>query len=105
VEFKVTPEYVSTAATNCVTTADQIQMQLATLRNYVVSLEGSYVGVAATTFQSLMINYDTFSRMLDNALRDIGSGLRGNYVNYTTAEEQNIAQLVAINGDIPGANL
>ncbi len=52
-----------------------------------------------------MINYDTFSRMLDNALRDIGSGLRGNYVNYTTAEEQNIAQLVAINGDIPGANL
>ena len=104
-EFKVTPEYVSNAATNCVTTADQIQTQLGVLRNYVVSLESTYHGVAAATFQSLMTNYDVFSKMLDNALRDIGSGLSGNYVNYTATEEANIAQLVAINGDIPGANL
>ena len=44
-------------------------------------------------------------RSLICPMKNIGSGLRGNYVNYTTAEEQNIAQLVAINGDIPGANL
>jgi WXG100 family type VII secretion target len=105
VDFKVTPEYVANAASNCVTTAGEIQAQLATLRSYVVNLEATYHGVAATTFQSLMHDYDTFGTMLHNALVDIGSGLRGNYVNYTDSENQNIANLVPISGDIPGANL
>jgi hypothetical protein len=52
-----------------------------------------------------MTDYDTFAKMLHNALVDIGSGLRGNYVNYTDGESQNIANLQPIHGDIPGANL
>ena len=38
-------------------------------------------------------------------LVDIGSGLRGNFANYTDSENQNIANLVPIQGDIPGARL
>jgi WXG100 family type VII secretion target len=103
--FTVTPEYIQNAATSCDNTATEIQNQLGTLRNYVVNLEGVYQGVAATTFQALMTDYDTFARMLHNALVDIGSGLRGNFVNYTDSEQQNIANLVPIQGNIPGANL
>jgi WXG100 family type VII secretion target len=103
--FTVTPEYVQTAATSCDNTANEIQAQLGTLRNYVVGLEGAYQGVAANTFQALMADYDNFAKMLHNALVDIGSGLRGNYVNYTESESQNVANLRPIQGDIPGANL
>ncbi len=86
-------------------TAGEIQAQLATLKSYVISLESMYHGVAATTFQSLMQDYDAYGRMLNNALTDIGSGLRGTYVNYSDTENQNIANLVPINNDIPGAKL
>ncbi|GAA2373634.1 WXG100 family type VII secretion target [Dactylosporangium salmoneum] len=104
-DFKVTPEYVANAAANCDATANEIQAQLAALKSYVVNLEATYHGVAATTFQALMQDYDTFGRMLNNALTDIGSGLRGNYVNYTDTEQQNISNLVPIQGDLPGARL
>jgi WXG100 family type VII secretion target len=105
VDFKVTPEYIANAAVSCDNTANEISIQLGTLRNYVVNLEAVYHGVAATTFQALMTDYDRFAQMLHNALVDIGQGLRGNFVNYTETENQNIANLVPINGDIPGANL
>lgn len=104
-DFKVTPEYVANAAVNCANTANEISTQLATLRSFVVNLDAVYHGVAATTFQALMTDYDRFAQMLHNALVDIGEGLRGNYVNYTETENQNIANLVPINGDIPGARL
>jgi uncharacterized protein YukE len=71
----------------------------------VVNLEAVYHGVAATTFQALMTDYDVFATMLYNALQDIGEGLRGNFVNYTDTENQAIANLVPINNDIPGAHL
>jgi WXG100 family type VII secretion target len=103
--FTVTPEYIQNAATSCDNTANEIQTQLATLRNYVVNLETAYQGVAATTFQALMTDYDNFARMLHNALVDIGSGLRGNFANYTDSESQNIANLAPIQGSIPGARL
>jgi WXG100 family type VII secretion target len=105
VDFKVTPEEVANGATSCDRTATEIQGQLATLKSYVVNLEAIYHGVAATTFQALMTDYDIYANMLHNALVDIGSGLRGNYVNYTDTENQNINNLLPIHGDIPGARL
>ncbi len=104
-DFKVTPEYITNAAANCDATAGEIQAQLATLKSYVINLESMYHGVAATTFQSLMQDYDAYGRMLNSALTDIASGLRGTYVNYTDTENRNIANLMPINGDIPGAKL
>lgn len=101
--FKVTPEMLSAASTACTNTAGQISAQLAVLRNYVVNLEGQWHGVAANTFSELMSDYDVYTRMMNDALTDIGSGLAGNAVNYTEAEQQNINSLQPVNGQaVPG---
>jgi WXG100 family type VII secretion target len=101
--FKVTPEMLSAASTACTNTAEQISTQLAVLRSYVVNLEGQWHGVAASTFSELMNDYDVYTRMMNDALTDIGSGLAGNVVNYTEAEQQNINSLQPVNGQaLPG---
>lgn len=103
--LQVTPEYVSSAATNCTNTAGNIDQALATLKGYVLNLQGVWHGVASQTFGNLMTDYDIYGRMLHDALVDIGSGLQGNFVNYEQTETANINSLVAVNGSIPGANL
>lgn len=101
----VTPEQVAAAATDCQNTATQVGTELQALKQYVLGLQEVWHGVASTTFGQLMTDYDIFGQMLQNALHDIGSGLQGNFVNYEETEQTNINSLVAINGDIPGANL
>ena len=96
-------DYIQNAATDCNTTATDIDAMLASLKSYVIELEGQYKGMAANDFTTLMADYDTYARMLHDALVDIGSGLRGNYVNYTNTELANINSLRAVHGVIPGA--
>lgn len=103
-DFKVTPAEISTAAANCDSTATELAAQLDSLRQYVMGLEAEWQGIAAQTFTSLMADYQIYSTMLHNALTDIASGLRGNYVNYTDSEDTNIANLQQVGGEIPGAN-
>jgi WXG100 family type VII secretion target len=101
--FKVTPEMLSAASSNCTSTAEEISQQLSSLRNYVVNLEAVWHGVAADTFSELMADYDVYVRMMHDALTDIGSGLMGNQVNYTAAEQSNINSLQPVNGaPVPG---
>lgn len=101
----VTPEMIMDAAASCDGTATDIDGELANLRSMVVQLQSIWHGVAAGQFDILMHDFDVFGRMLHNALTDIGSGLRGNFHNYIDAEQANINSLVAVNQDIPGANL
>ncbi|MFC4033950.1 WXG100 family type VII secretion target [Streptomyces polygonati] len=103
--YQVTPEEVTTAAASCDSTAATVQEQLATLKSYVVDLEASWQGIAATTFQGLMAEYDTFSTMLHDALTDIASGLRGTYVNYSESEQTNIKTITTIQSGLSSANL
>lgn len=103
--LQVTPEYISTAAGNCTNTAASIDQELRDLKSFVFALQEQWHGVASQTFGNLMTDYDIFGRMLHDALVDISSGLQGNFVNYEQTETTNIQSLVAINGDIPGANL
>lgn len=103
--FKVTPEYVSNAAGDCERTSGQIQGELSGLRTYVLSLRDHWKGPAALQFDALMHNYDIYARMLDDALTDIASGLRGNYVNYSDTEKQNLNNLVEVGGSLPGTKL
>lgn len=102
--LQVTPEYVSSAATSCTTTANTIQEQLATLQSYVEGMQEIWHGVAAQTFQDLMTQYSTYSAMLYNALTDIGSGLNGNYVNYTDTEQANLKTISSIQTSLQGTN-
>lgn len=102
---QVTPEMITDAATSCDTTAGEIDTELASLKTFVIELQSMWHGVASTQFNQLMTDFDIYGRMLHNSLTDIGSGLRGNAVNYVDTEMQNINSLVAVNGDIPGARL
>jgi WXG100 family type VII secretion target len=101
VSYKVTPEYLSNAATSTDNTATEITGILAQIRSYVVGLEASWQGVAYNTFQTLMAEYDIYAKMLHESLTDIASGLRGNYVNYTDSEQTNINNLQALDASLP----
>ncbi|MFI8527560.1 WXG100 family type VII secretion target [Promicromonospora sukumoe] len=112
VTYRVTPEYIQNAATSTDATAQEIDMILGQIRVYVASLESSWQGMAHTTFQTLMSEYDIYARMLHESLTGMASGLRGNYINYTETEQRNVENLRALDeslpaGDrtIPGANL
>lgn len=103
--FQVTPEYLTSAAAACQSTADQIQEELSSLQTYITNLEDWWQGIASTTFQELMVKYQTCSKMLHDALTDIGSGLSGNYVNYADNEQANITTLNSIDSSLSTANL
>ena len=56
-------------------------------------------GSAHNAFDTLMNDYDIYARMLHDALTDIASGLRGNYVNYADSEQTNLNNIVTV--DLP----
>lgn len=101
VQYRVTPEYLANAATNTETTANEIAGQLAEIKTYVLSLEAEWQGVAYNQFQNLMQQYDTYARMLHDAMHGISQGLHGNYVNYKESEAQNVANLQRLGEDVP----
>jgi WXG100 family type VII secretion target len=103
--FKVTPQMISDAAASCDSTAGDVNDRLAGLKSYVATMEGIWHGVAQDTFQALMQEWDGLARMLHDALTDIASGLRGNYVNYTDTEQANLKSVNAIRGSLGQANL
>jgi WXG100 family type VII secretion target len=103
--FKVTPEYLTMAATSCDSTAGEIQGQLAALKTYVVNMEAYWGGIAAGTFQGLMAEYDLCSAALNDALTGIANGLRGNWGNYTANEQGNLTMINNIQAGLPSPNL
>lgn len=102
--FKVTPEYIASAAASCQSTAQEIEEQLGALKNYIIQMEDWWQGIASNTFQEMMTQYNTYSAMLQNALTDIGQGLQGNYVNYTAEEQANINTVQSIATSLQGTN-
>lgn len=106
-DFRVTPQDIANASASCTSTAGNVETQLASLKSYVVNMEGWWNGVAATTFQELMQEYDIYSSMLHNALVDIGSGLNGNFVNYHDSEQANVTSINKIQNELglPPVNL
>ena len=104
-QFGVTPEYIAKAATDAHSTATSIQGELATLQGYVEELGAAWLGVAAGTFQTMMIDAAAYARILHDALDDIGTGLQTNFTNYINMEEDNIAQMAPIANEIPVMNL
>ena len=104
VTYRVTPEYLSNAATSTDNTAAEIDAILGQIRAYVVNLEASWQGIAFNTFQTLMAEYDIYAKMLHDSLTDIASGLRGNYVNYTASEQTNISNLQSLDAALPAGD-
>jgi WXG100 family type VII secretion target len=95
--YRVTPDDLSAAASYVDVRAADIEAKITALGNYVNSLSALWQGPAYGQFEILMADYQTYATMLRNALTDIASGLRGNYVNYSTAEATNLSNLVKVN--------
>ncbi|GAA4620338.1 hypothetical protein GCM10023196_003930 [Actinoallomurus vinaceus] len=104
VTYQVTPEYLSNAVTSTTNTATEIDGILASIKSYVVSLEASWQGVAYSTFQTLMAEYDIYAKMLHDSLTDIASGLQGTYVNYVDSEQTNINNLHSLDASLPAGS-
>jgi WXG100 family type VII secretion target len=94
--FKVTPQDVAAASTYIEGQAADIDGKIAALGSYVAGLATYWQGPAQQAFDTLMADYRTYALMLHNALTDIASGLRGNYVNYSETERSNLSNIVRV---------
>lgn len=101
VQYRVTPEYLANASSDAERTASEIAAELEEIKNYVISLEASWQGIAHNQFQTLMQQYDNYARMLHQALSGISQGLKGTYVNYSESEARNLSNLNSLGADIP----
>lgn len=102
--FKVTAADIQAASAATRQCAADVQADLTDLRRYVQDVETTWQGVASSTFQLLMHDFDGYAAMLSQALTDIADGLAGNYVNYAGTEEQLVKGLQGVSNSIPGAN-
>ena len=100
--WRVTPDDLQQASAFVSSQADEINSEIQALGNYAQSLSQFWQGSAQQAFETLMSDYRTYATMLDNALTDIASGLQGNYVNYSNAEQANLSSIV--NVQLPAAN-
>lgn len=101
VNYKVTPEYLQQAATDTTNTATEVGDELAQLKTFVMSLEDVWGGIAHNQFTTLMLDFDTYARMLHDALTGIAGGLRGNYANYVESEQTNLNTLTSLGEQVP----
>jgi WXG100 family type VII secretion target len=67
----------------------QVQSRLSQLRSQIEPLSGVWKGQAFSSFQSLMARWDQDAQQLNQALRAIGDGLKGNQQRYQQSEETN----------------
>lgn len=67
----------------------QVQSRLSQLRSQLEPLSGVWKGQAYSSFQSLMARWDQDAQQLNQALRAIGDGLKGNQQRYQQSEESN----------------
>lgn len=107
--YKITPEALMAAAIACVDTNEDIQGQLANLRNYVINLQLRWRGMAANAFALLMADYDRHARMLGQALADpndsIASALRHTAMVYEETENANVSHITQTGGYLPTVKL
>jgi WXG100 family type VII secretion target len=100
--YQVTVTDVADAAGYVDGKAATIEEQVSALRTYVQGLGEYWQGPAHQAFETLMGDYDSYARMLHQALSGIAAGLRGNAAAYADAEDtgmRNIAQV-----DLPAPN-
>jgi len=100
--YWVTPDDLSSAATFVDGRASDINTKIQALGTYVNGLGDFWQGPAHQAFDTLMADYHIYADMLNNALTDIAKGLRGNYVNYQSTEQTNLANIVKV--ELPPPN-
>lgn len=67
----------------------QIQTQLAQLLSRLEPLSGQWRSDAATSFQTVKVQWNENARKLNDALRGIGEALKANQTNYSASDDTN----------------
>ena len=101
-QYNVTPEYVQKASVDYFNVSNDVWTQLMALKQFVMGLGAQWLGVSSVQFNELMNNFQVYSQTLHDALIDISEGLRGNYATYVDTEQDNLGNLVAIDGGLGG---
>ncbi|WP_329042860.1 WXG100 family type VII secretion target [Streptomyces sp. NBC_00178] len=101
--YNATPAELKEKAGDIITTKETVAGELSALQNYVKNLEQSWGGIAADTFQALMVEWDQHAAQLQHALGGIAEGLQTTANNYTEGEHVNLANLNAVH--LPPARL
>ncbi|MEU4657754.1 WXG100 family type VII secretion target [Streptomyces sp. NPDC023723] len=101
--YRTTPAELKQKAGDIRTTQANVQTELDSLKSYVVNLEAVWGGIAATTFQQLMREWDVHAAHLQQALLAIATGLDGTAGNYMDSEQANLTNLAGVN--LPPARL
>lgn len=96
--YGTTTEEMQRAAQRVLGVNEQVQADLAGLRNQLAPLAGAWQGQAAGAFQGLMVRWDTDARNLNEALRAIGEAIRGSGQGYAQAEAEQAQSMTAIRG-------
>lgn len=85
--YRVTPATLQDAAAYVQGQSQQIADELSSLGQYVQSLGECWQGPAQQAFETLMIDYNAYAAMLNDALSGISRGMHGNNLNYVDAEQ------------------
>ncbi|SEG18699.1 WXG100 family type VII secretion target [Actinacidiphila yanglinensis] len=88
--YHTTPHDLKEKAVDISNTQQVVQGQLDTLKSYVQDLESVWGGIAASTFQNLMGDWDTCAARMQNALLGISDGLSNTADNYVQGEQTNV---------------
>jgi WXG100 family type VII secretion target len=86
-QFGAQFEQMQAAANHVAEVNQNVQAQLAALRNQLAPLAGAWKGQAATAFALLMQRWDNDARNLNEALHGIGEQIRGSGTTYAQADE------------------
>lgn len=87
--FSVDSEQVLAANTHIQASIVRLQAELSTLHGQLSGLEGSWQGVAANSFQELMLRWRTSAAALEQSLGQIGQALSIAAQQYSEIESSN----------------
>jgi WXG100 family type VII secretion target len=88
--FRVDSEQVLAANSNIQATISKLQSEVELLHSQLQSLEGSWQGAAATSFQELVKRWRLTANGVDQQLGEIGRALAHAATQYQEIEEANL---------------
>lgn len=106
--FDTSKQGLLQAAADCDSTATSMDSELIAIKNYVLSLNGIWMGDAKLEFEVLMAPngpWDQHSKALHQALVGAAGTLRTTAANYELGDMTNKGEYTAIIGSFPPANL
>ena len=81
------------AANHVDTVSNDVQGELAALKNRLTAVQGAWVGEAKTAFDNLMMRWDEDASKLRVALGDIATNIRTNGAQYSAEQADHVTAI------------